>query len=144
VAVDHLPSPPALAKYRSTRAITGAAAALAADVNADAIVVATQHGNAARLMAAHRPPMPIVALTDRPRAVRRTTLLPGVQGCLVKEHNRSRDTVAEAVETLFKDGRLQGGDTVVTVTGSPFAIRGRTSTIRLIEVGDAGQLKMLE
>ena len=144
VAVDHLPSPPALAKYRSTRAITGAAAALAADVNADAIVVATQHGNAARLMAAHRPPMPIVALTDRPRAVRRTTLLPGVRGCLVKEHNRSRDTVAEAVETLFRGDRLRGGDTVVTVTGSPFAIRGRTSTIRLIEVGDEGQLKMLE
>jgi len=71
-------------------------------------------------------------------------LLPGVRGCLVTEHDRSRDTVAEAVETLFRGDHLRGGDTVVTVTGSPFAIRGRTSTIRLIEVGDAGQLRMLE
>jgi pyruvate kinase len=144
VAVNHLPSPPALALFKSTRAITGAAAGLAAEVHANLLLVATQHGNAVRLMAAHRPPMPIVAMTDRPRALRRTTLLPGVLGCLVEERSRSRETVAAAVESLFLAGHLSGGETMVTVTGSPFAIRGRTSTVRLIEVDGSGHLRMLE
>ena len=49
-SMQELPQPPALASFTSTRAIAGAAASLAKDVDADAILVATQHGNAARLL----------------------------------------------------------------------------------------------
>lgn len=143
-ATQRLSSPAELAHFRSTRAITGAAATLAQDVKADMLLVATQHGNAARLMAAHRPPMPIVAITDRPRALRRTTVLPGVVTCLVEERDRSRETVAHAVESLLQHGVLKGGESIVTVTGSPYAIRGRTSTIRMLEVDLDGTLRLLE
>ena len=143
-AIDGLPSPPALAMFRSTRAITGAAVKLAADVDADRLIVATQHGSAARLMAAHRPQRPILAITNRVRALRRTTVLPGVDGHLVEEQARSRDTVGSAVKAMVDAGRMQPGEKIVTVTGSPNAIRGRTSTIRLARVDDEGHLQMLE
>lgn len=144
LAIDDLPSPPALAMFRSTRAITGAAVKLAADVDADRLIVATQHGSAARLMAAHRPRRPILAITNRMRALRRTTILPGVDGHLVEEQARSRDTVGAAVKAMVDAGRMHPGEKVVTVTGSPNAIRGRTSTIRLVGVDDEGHLRMLE
>ena len=143
-AINGLPSPPALAMFRSTRAITGAAVKLAADVGADRLIVATQHGSAARLMAAHRPQRPILAITNRIRALRRTTILPGVDGHLVEEQARSRDTVGSAVKAMVDAGRMQAGEKIVTVTGSPNAIRGRTSTIRLARVDDEGHLQMLE
>ena len=144
MAIDGLPSPPALAMFRSTRAITGAAVKLAADVGAARLIVATQHGSAARLMAAHRPQRPILAITNRMRALRRTTILPGVNGHLVEEQPRSRDTVAAAVKAMVEAGQMHPGEKVVTVTGSPNAISGRTSTIRLVGVDDNGHLRMLE
>lgn len=144
MAIDGLPSPPALAMFRSTRAITGAAVKLAADVGAARLIVATRHGSAARLMAAHRPQRPILAITNRMRALRRTTMLPGVNGHLVEEQPRSRDTVGAAVKAMVEAGQMHPGEKVVTVTGSPNAISGRTSTIRLVGVDDEGHLRMLE
>ena len=62
----------------------------------------------------------------------------------MEEQARSRDTVGSAVKAMVDAGRMQAGEKVVTVTGSPNAIRGRTSTIRLARVDDEGHLQMLE
>jgi pyruvate kinase len=141
--VSELPPPPALATYKSTRAVAGAAVQLARDVNANHIIVATEHGNAAKLVAAYRPDMPVTAMTDRIRAARRTTILPGVHGIVVEQKPRARDTVASATAALFADGRLHSGDIIVAVSGSPEAITGRTSSIRMLQIGDEGLLNDL-
>ena len=51
---------------------------------------------------------------------------------------RARDTVASATAALFADGRLNSGDIIVAVSGSPEAITGRTSSIRMLQIGDEG------
>jgi pyruvate kinase len=116
---------------------------LARDVNANHIIVATEHGNAAKLVAAYRPNMPVTAMTDRIRAARRTTILPGVHGIVVEQKPRARDTVASATAALFADGKLHSGDIIVAVSGSPEAITGRTSSIRMLQIGDEGILNDL-
>ena len=81
-----LPDPPALAAYVSTRVIAGAAIEIARETDAKHLIVGTEHGNAARLMAAHRPRIPIYAMTNRIRAARRTTILPGSSHSLLRNN----------------------------------------------------------
>ena len=139
-----LPEPPALAAYVSTRVIAGAAVDIARQTNVNHLIVATEHGNAARLMAAHRPRIPIYAMTNRIRAARRTTILPGVEGLLVEEKSRARSTVAEAVRLLYEQKKIKPDEKIVAISGSPQAISGRTSTIRLLQVQKNGELSDLE
>ena len=139
-----LPEPPALAAYVSTRVIAGAAVDIAQQTNVNHLIVATEHGNAARLMAAHRPRIPIYAMTNRIRAARRTTILPGVEGLLVEEKSRARSTVAEAVRLLYEQKKIRTDEKIVAISGSPQAISGRTSTIRLLQVQKNGELSDLE
>lgn len=142
-SMQELPQPPALASFTSTRAIAGAAASLAIDVSADAILVATQHGNAARLLAAYRPKTKIFVFSNRERALRRTTLLPGTKTVHIEEENRARSTIQNVISTCLKRGLLREGMRIVAVSGSPNAISGRTSTIRLLELGENGALRDL-
>ena len=139
-----LPDPPALASYVSTRVIAGAAVEIARETSAKHLIVGTEHGNAARLMAAHRPRIPIYAMTNRIRAARRTTILPGVESLIVEERSRARSTVAEAVKQLYEAKKIRPNDTIVAISGSPRAVSGRTSTIRLLFVNEGGQLTDLE
>ena len=76
----------------------------------------------------------------RLRALRRTCLLPGVDAILCKEHDRGSRTMKEAVEQLVIQKRINPGERVVAISGSPLAMRGATSTLRLYKIGDEGEI----
>lgn len=135
-----LANPPALSMYRSTRAVANAGVELAKGAEVDRLIVATEHATAARLVAAYRPDIPVTAMTHRVRATRKTTMIRGVDSVLVKEENRAKATIQLAVDVMLKDGRLLNGNSIVAVTGSPLAISGRTSAIRLLTVDHGGKL----
>ena len=63
---------------------------------------------------------------------------------LVEEQKRSKATIQCAIDTMLEDGRLTKGSKVVAVTGSPLAMSGRTSTIRLLMIDHSGKLVDLE
>ena len=132
--------PNALARFKSTRAVAHAGVELATQAGAARIVVATEHGNAPRLVSGYRPTMPVTAVSDRLRALRRTCLLPGVDAILSKEHDRGSSTMKQAVEQLVIQKRINPGERVVAISGSPLAMRGRTSTLRLYKIGDEGEI----
>jgi len=132
--------PTALARFRSTRAVAHAGVELARESGAKRIVVATQHGTSPRLVSGYRPDIPVTAVSDRLRALRRTCLLPGVDAILSKEHERGSKTMKEAVEQLVVQGRIKPGERVVAISGSPLAMRGATSTLRLYKIGDNGEI----
>ena len=102
--------------------------------------MATEHGNAPRFVSGYRPDIPVTAVSDRLRALRRTCLLPGVDTILAKEHERGSKTMKEAVEQLVIQGRIAPGDRVVAISGSPRAMRGATSTLRLYKIGENGEI----
>ena len=122
------------------RAVAHAGVELARESGAVRIVVATEHGNAPRLVSGYRPDIPVTAVSDRLRALRRTCLLPGVDSILAKEHERGSRTMKAAVEQLVIQGRISPGDRVVAISGSPQAMRGATSTLRLYKIGDNGEI----
>jgi pyruvate kinase len=137
---SHDSRPNALARFRSTRAVAHAGVELAKESGAARIVVATQHGTAPRLVSGYRPTIPVTAVSDRLRALRRTCMLPGVDTILSKEHERGSKTMREAVEQLVLQNRIQPGDRVVAISGSPLAMRGSTSTLRLYRIGQDGEI----
>ncbi len=46
----------------------------------------------------------------------------------------------EAVEQLVVQGRIKPGERVVSISGSPRAMRGATSTLRLYKIGESGEI----
>jgi len=132
--------PSGLARFKATRAVAHAGVELAKVSNAVRIVVATEHGNAPRLVAGYQPGIPVTAVSNRIRATRRVQLLPGVDSLIVKEHQRGSETMQTAVAALLNDGRLNVGDRVVSISGSPLAMKGATSTVRLYRIAKDGTI----
>ena len=132
--------PTSLAQFRSTRAVAHAGVELAREADASRIIVATEHGTSPRLVSGYRPNIPVTAVSDRLRALRRTCLLPGVDAVLSKEHERGSKTMKEAVEQLVAQGLIKPGERVVSISGSPRAMRGATSTLRLYKIGESGEI----
>jgi len=132
--------PTALARFRSTRAMAHAGVELAREAGATRLVVATEHGTSPRLVSGYRPEIPVTAVSDRLRALRRTCLLPGVDAVLSKEHDRGSKTMRAAVKQLVLEGRIKPGERVVAISGSPLAMRGATSTLRLYKIDSSGEI----
>ena len=137
-------TPGALSKFRSTRAVAHAGAELAKISGARHILVATQHGNAPRLVSGYRPDMIVTAVTDQLRAARRMNLLPGVKSVMVEEYERGSQTMQEAIRMLAEEGSIKSGERVVAISGSPLAMRGATSTIRLYRLETDGTISGTE
>ena len=137
-------TPGALSKFRSTRAVAHSGVELARMSDAKHILVATQHGNAPRLVAGYRPDVIVTAVTDRKRAARRMNLLPGVQSVIVEEHERGSKTMQNAIKLLAEDGSIKSGDRIVAISGSPQAMSGATSTVRLYKLQPDGSISGTE
>jgi pyruvate kinase len=137
-------TPGALSKFRSTRAVAHAGVELAKTASAKHIIVATQHGNAPRLVTGYRPDVVVTAVTDRIRAARRMNLLPGVKSIIVEEHERGSQTMQNAIRVIAKDGTIKSGDRIVAISGSPLAMRGATSTVRLYRLEADGSISGTE
>jgi pyruvate kinase len=129
-----------LARFVSTRSVAHAGVELAKISKAKRIVVATQHGNAARLVAGYCPGIPVTAVSNRIRAMRRLQLIPGVEGLMVQEYERGSQTMQESLHTLMGAGTIDIGDRIVAISGSPKAISGATSTIRLYKIAEDGSI----
>ena len=137
-------TPGVLSKFRSTRAVAHAGVELAKASSAKHIIVATQHGNAPRLVTGYRPDVVVTAVTDRIRAARRMNLLPGVKSIIVKEHERGSQTMQNAIRVIAEDGTIKSGDRIVAISGSPLAMRGATSTVRLYRLEADGSISGTE
>lgn len=132
--------PNVLARFIVTRSVAHAGVELAKISGAKRIVVATQHGNAARLVAGFFPEIPVTAVSNRNRALRRIQLVAGVEALEVEELSRGSLTMQSSIHKLIDDGTLLVGDRVVAISGSPQAISGATSTVRLYKIGEDGSI----
>ncbi|HEX9766431.1 MAG TPA: pyruvate kinase [Nitriliruptorales bacterium] len=111
------------------RVVSRAAVQAANDVHAKALVVFSLSGSSIQLVSKFRPTMPIVGLTTRERARRRTALMWGVESELVPERDHTRDLIVAAEDAVLKGGYGQKGDAIVIVSGLP---GGHGGTNRLV------------
>ena len=104
---------------RITAALGHAASQAAEDVEASAILCCTTTGRTAKAMARFRPARRLIALSPNPRTVNSLALSWGVDPVLVETYESTDEMVWFAVETAVSQDRIDHGDTVVVLAGSP-------------------------
>ena len=96
-----------------------------------AIVVPTITGRTAALISAHRPPVPILALSPRIDVVRRMSLLWGVRGELNEEPVATTELLEECAEFARRLGMAQAGDRIGITAGLPAGHAGGTNIFKV-------------
>ena len=67
-------------------------------------------------------------------------LLPGVESVMVEENERGSKTMQNAIKKLADEGKIKQGERIVAISGSPQAMRGATSTVRLYRLESDGSI----
>jgi len=127
---EHGTRPPDVA-----RATAQAACLAARELDARAIVVLTESGHSALLVAQRRPSVPVLALTPHPATVRRLALAWGVEADLYPRPQRLDDAVEGLEAKLLATGTARRGDLVVVTAGSSM-LPGATNTVRIVRIGE--------
>ena len=110
------------------------ACAAARQLELAALVVPTLSGRSARLVSAHRPSVPILALSPGRETVRRCGLIWGVQAARMKRHEVTEELIADAVSRVVELGWVKRGDRIGVTAGLP---SGRPGTTSLFQVQEA-------
>jgi pyruvate kinase len=116
-------------------AIARAAATVGSTVGASALVAFTQSGTTARLLAEHRSPIPLLAFTPVPEVRSQLTLTWGVETFLVPAVEHTDEMVRQVDSAMLDLGRMQPGEYVTIVAGSPPATSGSTNAMRVHKLG---------
>jgi pyruvate kinase len=118
--------------------IGNAACEIAARLNARLIIAMTSSGYTARMIARHRPPTPICAITLSERAQRRLALIWGIHGALLSRAGNMEAVIEESLRGVLQQGLAQKGDLVVITGGVPAGISGKTNMIQVRVVTGEG------
>jgi len=119
-----------------TEAISCAAVEIASEVRAKAIITATMSGTTARMVARHRPSIPIVAITPNRTTLYRMAMVWGVQPVQVAEFDNTDDMVEMMVRAARARGMVAWEDAVVLTAGIPFGSGGETNMLKVHIVGE--------
>ena len=117
-------------------AVARVASRAAEDVRARAIVVYTESGSTARLIAAQRPSVPILALTPHIATARRLRLCWGVYPRQFPNVTRLVEMLEIGEKILVDANQVQEGDRVVVVSGSRAANKGGTNMMKVHTIGE--------
>jgi pyruvate kinase len=111
--------------YTATRA--------AHELGLAALVCPTLSGRSARLISAHRPTVPIYALSPGRETVRRCGLMWGVKAASMRRFEVTEELIAAAVHRVVELGWVKAGERVGVTAGLPSGKPGTTSLLQIQE-----------
>ena len=112
-------------------AIAAATTAAVGMLHAPLVVVFTKSGFSARIIAAHRPGVSILVLTDQPRTFRQLALVWGVVPALVPHCDNYSEMMGRA-HVVVRDLDLAApGDRIIVTAGVPFDVPGTTNLLKV-------------
>ncbi len=117
--------------------IAKAAAEVAERVGARYIVAFTQSGDSARRLSRYRSQIPVLAFSPVPLVRSWLSMAWGVETFIGDHVEHTDEMVRQVDEALLKIGRVEEGDLVVIIAGSPPGIPGSTNAMRVHRMGDA-------
>ena len=117
-------------------AITHTCCMTAKDLEAKAILAATNSGHSARMICRFRPACPVAALTMREKVRRQLNLSWGVIPFLTGEVNSTDRIFSLTTDVAMKEGLVKPGDIVVITAGVPLGRSGSTNLIKAQTVGE--------
>jgi pyruvate kinase len=103
----------------------------ARELKLDALVIPTLSGRSARLVSAHRPTVPIYALSPGRETVRRCGLMWGVQAASMRRHETTEALIADAARRVVELGWCESGQRVGITAGLPSGRPGTTSLVQI-------------
>jgi pyruvate kinase len=103
----------------------------ARELRLDALVIPTLSGRSARLVSAHRPTVPIYALSPGRETVRRCGLMWGVQAASMPRHETTEALIADAARRVVELGWCSRGERVGITAGLPSGRPGTTSLVQI-------------
>jgi len=107
------------------------ACAAARQLELAALVIPTLSGRSARIVSAHRPQVPIYALSPGKETVRRCSLMWGVQAARMRRHEVTEELIADAAARVVELGWVKPGEYIGITAGLP---SGRPGTTSLFQV----------
>jgi pyruvate kinase len=114
--------------------IAYSACAAARDLGLDALVVPTLSGRSARLISAHRPTVPIYALSPGRETVQRCGLMWGVRAASMRRHEVTEALIADACRRVVELGWVKPGSRIAITAGLPSGRPGTTSLLQIQRV----------
>ena len=117
----------------TTDAITMAAARIAHQVEAKAILCMSRTGFTARAISRFRQHTPILCFSPEDRTVRQLSLSWGVEPLGVPNHEKPSEMIDDALRMAAQRPELSSGDTVVVVAGQTTRTRA-TDSLRVVEI----------
>ena len=112
-------------------AIAAATTAAVGMLHAPLVVVFTKSGFSARIVAANRPGVSILVLTDQPRTFRQLALVWGVIPELVPHCDNYDQMMARAKDTVVSRELAGKGDRIIVTAGVPFDVPGTTNLLKV-------------
>ena len=112
---------------------------IAQDLGAQILVTFTKTGRTALFMSRYRPKIPVVAVTDDVRSVRRMCIFRGVEPILVTSVERSEELVTATEQEIVKRKLAHAGDVAVMVGGSNLSTRGNVNSLKIRRIGSASE-----
>ncbi len=111
-------------------AITHTCCLTAMDLDAKAILAATNSGRTARMICRFRPACPVAALTMHEKVRRQLSISWGVIPFLTGEVTSTDRIFSLSAEVALKEGLVNIGDTVVITAGVPLGKSGSTNLLK--------------
>ena len=112
-------------------AIAAATIAAVQMLGAPLVVVFTKGGFSARVVASHRPRVPILALTDQPGTYRQLALVWGIIPELVPHCDTYDQMMTRAKAAVVQRELASPGDRIIVTAGVPFDIPGTTNLLKV-------------
>jgi pyruvate kinase len=117
-------------------AISLATCTTAQELDAEAIIVATQTGNSAKQISSYRPKAPIIAVTPSSSVARKLGLHWGVTAVTATKYNTTDELIEQSVAKALESGFIKKGDLVVVAAGIPVYNSGTTNMLKVHIAGE--------
>jgi pyruvate kinase len=116
---------------RITFAISRSTVSMAEAVNASAILSSTESGRTARIVARHRPRIPVLGITPFASTARRMQMMWGVVPAEVEAFHHTDEMIQRLVRAANSKAYAHVGDNVVLTAGIPLEIHGVTNMVKV-------------